>query len=87
MLQRRFHGVAMALSPNCAHATAYDALIAGGTIAPLTGENAPLTQPQCDALLRMIDALRALNKVLAPNSLAYSFKAIPEPDLRVRPSL
>jgi hypothetical protein len=87
MLQRRFHGVAMALSPHCEHVTAYDTLIERGKTDLLTGEKALLTQAQCDALRKMIDALRALNDVLAPNSQEYSFKPIPEPDLRIRPSL
>ena len=87
MLHRRFYGVAMALSPDGKHATAYDDLIETGKTKQLSGEDAVLTAAQHDALKTMIEALRALNKVLDPHSVTYAFKPVPEPDLRVRPSL
>jgi predicted acylesterase/phospholipase RssA len=86
MLQKRFVGVHLALDGTNGHATHYDDLIKQGLSKQLPGEQNPLTQGQVNALLDVVQAMRNFNKELS-NSSPYSFEPIPEPDLRVRPSL
>jgi hypothetical protein len=86
MLQKRFIGVHLALDYTNGHATHYDKLIKQGLTKLLPGEQNLLTQGQVDALLEVVKAMHHFNQELS-NSSPYSFEPIPEPDLRVRPSL
>lgn len=86
MLQKRFIGVHLSLDDINGHATQYDDLIKQGQFKLLPGEQNLLTQDQVNTLLDVVQAMRNFNQELSDSS-PYSFEPIPEPDLRVRPSL
>lgn len=86
MLQKRFVGVHLALDDINGHATRYEELIRQGLNMPLPGVQNLLTPDQVNALLAVVEAMRNFNQKLSDSS-PYSFEPIPEPDLRVRPSL
>lgn len=86
MLHKRFVGVHLALEDTNGHATSYEDLIKQGLTKLLPGEKSVLTPDQVNALLKVVEAMRSFNDELII-SAPYSFEPIPEPDLRVRPSL
>ena len=90
-----FGGVLNALSPNCAHATEIDTLLAdamqsvdeqGQPVLP-AGYEEPLTAAQREALCNVIQALGRMAQTLSDPGNANAFKPIPKPELRVRPPL
>jgi predicted acylesterase/phospholipase RssA len=95
MLEARASGIRHALDPNCAHATDFRTLIArakqsyGGKGAkePPAGFEEPLTPKQAKALEDAMDALERLVNTLSDPNTQSVFRAIPEPELRVRPPL
>lgn len=86
MLHKRFAGAHLALDGVNGHATRYMDLIKQGLTKQLPGEKTVLTAGQVDALLKVVEAMRSFNNELA-TSAPYSFDPVPEPDLKVRPSL
>lgn len=86
MLHKRFAGAHLALDDANSHATQYMDLIRQGLTKQLPGEKNVLTAGQVDALLNVVEAMRSFNDELA-TSAPYSFDPVPEPDLKVRPSL
>jgi hypothetical protein len=95
MLEARAPGILHALDAHCAHATDFDTLIAratqsnggNGAQEPPAGFEKPLTPEQAKALQDAKGALKRLMKTLGDPSTQSVFRAIPEPELRVRPPL
>ncbi|MGZ8159027.1 MAG: patatin-like phospholipase family protein [Methylobacter sp.] len=95
MLETRSPGVLHALDPACAHATDFDTLINKATQSnggdggqePPAGFEEPLTPEQVEALQNAMSALRQLMIALGNPDAQSVFRAIPEPELRVRPQL
>lgn len=86
MLHKRFAGAHLALDGVNGHATQYMDLIRQGLTKQLPGEKSVLTAGQVDALLKVVEAMRSFNDELT-TSAPYSFDPVPQPDLKVRPSL
>ena len=79
-----------ALDPHCPHATDLATLIdrAADTTAELpAGYEAALTLEQQAALRAVLVALSALVGTMAEPKCTTDFKAIPKPELRLRPPL
>lgn len=96
MLEARSPGILRAMSPGWPYATDFDRLIANAVrpdgndnsdqaLPPGFGE--PLTEKQAEALRKAMDALKQLMETLGTSEAQSAFKAIPEPELRVRPPL
>lgn len=86
MLHKYFIGLGLTLSAENIHSTPFEELIRQGLKRQLPGEGNLLTPDQVTALLNVIESMKEFNTDLILSS-PYSFKSIPEPDLRVRPSL
>lgn len=92
MFEARSTGVLAALNQTSRHATNFSSLLNSMTTAtgsvvtrvPPGYEN-PMTQQECQALINFIIALKNLAETTQPPTV--SFKAIPSPELRVRPPL
>ncbi len=95
MLEARSPGILNALDSTCAHATDFGTLISRATQSndgnsaqvPPAGFEAPLTMEQAKALEYAVDALKQLMTTLSNPDAQSVFRAIPEPELRVRPPL
>ena len=87
MLEKRFFGVELALREGHSHAQDYGAIIDSGAGRVLPGESGPLTAEQIAALKECISAMRAFNTSMSKAYQNIAFEAIPETDLRIRPSL
>ena len=87
MLEKRFFGVELALREGHSHAQDYGAIIDSGAGRVLPGEREPLTAEQIAALKECIAAMRAFNTSMGDAYQHIAFEAIPETDLRIRPSL
>ncbi|WP_157694176.1 patatin-like phospholipase family protein [Hydrogenophaga crassostreae] len=87
MLEKRFFGVELALGDGHPHGQDYLAIIEGGADRVLPGEKAVLTPEQIAALKECIAAMRAFNTSMRDAYRHIDFEAIPETDLRIRPSL
>lgn len=93
MIEARIPGIARAIDPRCPYVTDLNAVIdramrapdAGGPDPAPPGFETALTPQQADALRR---ALAALSRFAAgDNIMNTGFKAVPKPELRVRPPL
>jgi predicted acylesterase/phospholipase RssA len=95
MLETRSPGILHALAPACAHATDFGTLINKATQSnvddgaqePPAGFEEPLTPEQAKALQNAMGALKQLMATLGNPDAQSVFRAIPEPELRVRPPL
>lgn len=95
MLEARSPGILNALDSRCAYATDFGTLISRATQSndgnsaqkPPAGFEAPLTTEQAKALEYAVDALKQLMTTLGNPDAQSVFRAIPEPELRVRPPL
>jgi predicted acylesterase/phospholipase RssA len=88
LLERRFIDIALALSGSQPHGTAFAELIARGRSEALPGnEGKLLTDEDVQAQVDGLHSMQAFSAALSTAAEASPFDAIPEPDLRVRPSL
>ncbi|MGZ5027269.1 MAG: patatin-like phospholipase family protein [Methylobacter sp.] len=95
MLEERAPGILEAFDGKTAHATDFVTLIdravqsnAGNGAQPSPpGFEAPLTLDQAKALKKAMKALRQLMVTIGDPAAQSAFRAIPEPELRVRPPL
>jgi predicted acylesterase/phospholipase RssA len=95
MLEERAPGILEAFNGKTAHATDFVTLIDravqsnAGNDAQSTppGFEAPLTLDQAKALKKAMEALRQLMVTISDLAAQSAFRAIPEPELRVRPPL
>jgi hypothetical protein len=87
MLEKRFFGVDLALRDGHPHAQDYLAIIESGAGRVLPGEKAELTSEQIAALKECLAAMRVFHAAMKSGYGNMAFKAIPETDLRIRPSL
>jgi predicted acylesterase/phospholipase RssA len=95
MLEARSPGILRAFNPGWAYATDFDQLITNAMRPdgndnpdqPPPGFEEPLTQKQAEALRKAMGALEQLMETLGKPEAQSVFKAIPEPELRIRPPL
>ena len=83
-VQEKSIGVAFALSKDLPHATPYDDLIARAGIEVMPGHDRVLTGKEQQALR---DMLAALDTLAQAREKPLTFRAVPKPDLRVRPPM
>jgi hypothetical protein len=95
MLEARAPGILEAFNGKTTHATDYVTLIdsalqshaGNGVQNPPAGFEAPLTPEQAKALKEAMEALKQLMVTLGNPAAQSAFRAIPGPELRVRPPL
>jgi predicted acylesterase/phospholipase RssA len=95
MLEARAPGILEAFDGKTAHATDFVTLIdsaiqsnaGNGAQKPPAGFETALTPDQAQALKEAMKALRQLMETLATPAAQSAFRAIPKPELRVRPPL
>ncbi|MFA5923666.1 MAG: patatin-like phospholipase family protein [Methylococcaceae bacterium] len=95
MLEVRAPGILHAFDGNTAHSTDFAALIdramqwhtVNGAQEPPAGFEEPLTPDQAKVLKDAVEALKQLMVTLDNPNAQSVFRAIPEPELRVRPTL
>jgi hypothetical protein len=95
MLEARAPGILEAFDDKTAHATDFVTLIdramqvnAGDSVQnPPAGFESSLTPEQAQALKEAMEALKQLMVTLGNSAAQSAFRAIPEPELRVRPPL
>jgi predicted acylesterase/phospholipase RssA len=87
MLHKRFVGVGLALRGSGPHAMSFEDIIDRGKGEVLPGAKNMLTDEQATALRISLKAMESFDGALRACEEQFSFDPVPEPDLRVRPSL
>lgn len=87
MLHKRFVGVGLALSSKNPHAMSYEDIVALGKSELLPGVDDLLSDEQANGLLEALKAMEKFDAALTAAEKYHMFEPVPEPDLRVRPSL